>query len=357
MADVARATISSLVDPVIVYDRSQQVILANEAAGATFGTGNRQKISAQYRELKVPPAIARARDAVLEDGEPRSPESLREAVCWNVSGSDRYFLVNASPLSAEGRHCAGAIVVARDVTRFWHVDAIKNDVVATVSHELKTPLTSLRLATHLLLENSTGPLHQIQRELATVARDETWRLQRTVDELLDLAAIERGAGKAQRAPVSTRALFQEATSTHRMMAAMKQVSVEVSGSEAYVEVDGQQMTVVLSNLVSNAVRHSRVGGHVWLTTYSEGCDDVLCVRDDGEGMAPDELPRVFDRHWSGFAGSTRERRHGLGLAIAKEIAARHGATLEVEAELGAGSTFRLRIPRRATDLIAESVNL
>ena len=107
---------------------------------------------------------------------------------WITADGEQYFLVRASPLQSDESSGAGVIVVAQDVTRFRRIDALKSDVVATVSHELKTPLTSLRLATHMLLEESTGPLQNIQRELAITARDETERLQSTVNELLDLVA-------------------------------------------------------------------------------------------------------------------------------------------------------------------------
>jgi signal transduction histidine kinase len=219
-----------------------------------------------------------------------------------------------------------------------------------VSHELKTPLTSLRLATHMLLEESTGPLQNIQRELATTARDETERLQTTVNELLDLVRIEREAGALQRAPVNPHALLQEVASAHRKMAELRQVTVQIEGGEpaSVVEVDPEQITIVLSNLVSNAIRHSHEAGHVWLSSYLEGNEHVFSVRDDGDGIAPEQLPRIFERHWSGSEPSTLKGRHGLGLAIAKEIATRHEGALDVETALGKGSTFRLRVPRVST---------
>jgi two-component system, NtrC family, sensor histidine kinase KinB len=239
--------------------------------------------------------------------------------------------------------------VAQDVTRFRRIDALKSDVVATVSHELKTPLTSLRLATHMLLEESTGPLQSMQRELAITARDETERLQSTVNELLDLVRIEREAGALQRAPVNPNALLQEVATAHRKMAELKHVTIEIEESEhgSSVELDAEQIAIVLSNLVSNAIRHSREGGHVWLGARTDDHGHVLIVRDDGDGIAPEQLPRIFERHWSGSEPSTLKGRHGLGLAIAKEIAMRHDGTLDVETQLGKGSTFRLHIPNSA----------
>ena len=345
--DLSRATISSMVDPVIVFSTRGEVLLANESAESTFGLVSGDVDLLRRGGIEIPEPIAIARDAVLTHGQALLPQSLAEAMRWITSDGEKYFLVRASPLESDDAGGAGVIVVAQDVTRFRRIDALKSDVVATVSHELKTPLTSLRLATHMLLEESTGPLQSMQRELAITARDETERLQSTVNELLDLVRIEREAGALQRAPVNPQALLQEVTSAHRKMAELKHVTIEIEGGEqeSFVEIDPEQITIVLSNLVSNAIRHSRDDGHVWLSAYVDGEDHVFSVRDDGDGIAPEQLPRIFERHWSGSEPSTLKGRHGLGLAIAKEIATRHEGTLDVETAVGKGSTFRLRVPR------------
>jgi signal transduction histidine kinase len=264
---------------------------------------------------------------------------------WITGDGEKYFLVRASPLQSEEASGAGVIVVAQDVTRFRRIDALKSDVVATVSHELKTPLTSLRLATHMLLEESTGPLASIQRELAITARDETERLQSTVNELLDLVRIEREAGAMKPSAINADALLREVASAHQKVAELKRVELTIESADpsVVVELDAEQIAIVLGNLLSNAIRHSAEGGHVKLSSFAEAHDHVFSVRDDG--IAPEQLPHVFERHWSGSEPSTLKGRHGLGLAIAKEIATRHGGSLDVETELGKGSTFRLRIPR------------
>jgi len=345
--DLSRATISSMVDPVIVFSTRGEVLLANESAESTFGLISGDVDLLRRGGIEIPEPIALARDAVLTHGQALLPQSLAEAMRWITSDGEKYFLVRASPLESDEASGAGVIVVAQDVTRFRRIDALKSDVVATVSHELKTPLTSLRLATHMLLEESTGPLQSMQRELAITARDETERLQSTVNELLDLVRIEREAGALQLAQVNPHALLQEVASAHRKMAELKQVTVQIEEGEpeSLVEVDPEKITIVLSNLVSNAIRHSHEAGHVWLSSYVQGDDHVFSVRDDGDGIAPEQLPRIFERHWSGSEPSTLKGRHGLGLAIAKEIATRHRGTLDVETALGKGSTFFLRVPR------------
>ncbi|HEX3776515.1 MAG TPA: ATP-binding protein [Polyangiaceae bacterium] len=344
--DLSRATITSMVDPVIVFSSSGDVLLTNDAAESTFGLTSGDRDLLRRGGVEIPEPLTLARDAVLAQGEPLLPQSLSDAMRWITADGEKYFLVRASPLQSEDASPAGVIVVAQDVTRFRRIDALKSDVVATVSHELKTPLTSLRLATHMLLEASTGELEPMQRELAVTARDETERLQSTVNELLDLVRIEREAGALNRAPVNAAALLQEVASAHQKVAEMKHIrlTLENRDARALVELDAEQIAIVLGNLLSNAIRHCRDGGHVWLGSYVEAGDHVFSVKDDGDGIAAENLSRIFERHWSGAEPSTLKGRHGLGLAIAQEIATRHGGKLEVESELGKGSTFRLRLP-------------
>jgi two-component system, NtrC family, sensor histidine kinase KinB len=349
--DLSRATIASMVDPVIVFSTRGEVLLANEAAESTFGLVSGDLDLLRRGGVEIPEPIALARDAVLTQGQAVLPQSLADAMRWITSEGENYFLVRASPLESEDAGGAGVIVVAQDVTRFRRIDALKSDVVATVSHELKTPLTSLRLATHMLLEESTGPLQSIQRELAVTARDETERLQSTVNELLDLVRIEREAGALKTTPVNATALLHEIASAHQRVADAKRVEISIDSGDSgsLVELDAEQIAIVLGNLVSNAIRHCREGGHVVLGSHAAGQEHIFSVKDDGDGIAPEHLQRIFERHWSGSEPSTLKGRHGLGLAIANEIAIRHGGTLEVETELNKGSTFRLRIPYRRSE--------
>jgi PAS domain S-box-containing protein len=341
--DLSRATVAAMTDPVIVFGSDGEILLANEAAEAVFGVGAGDREELRQSGIELPERIAAARDLVLERGGPVRPESLSEAMQRvDPRGHERFFLVRASPL--QGEEGKGVVVVAEDVTRYRRIDALKSDVVATVSHELKTPLTSLRLATHMLLDEG-GPLTEVQRELAATARDETERLQRTVDELLDLVKIEREAGALHRVPVDPTSLLREAERAHRAIAAERRVElvveVELDGT---VSLDREQILIVLANLVSNAVRHSAEGGVVRLFARREGAQLCLGVRDEGEGIAAEHLPHVFERHFTGAEPGQARGRHGLGLAIAREIAERHGGTLDVESELGVGSTFTLRLP-------------
>lgn len=339
--DLANATVRCLLDPVVVFSREGEVLLANEAAEAAFG------LRAGDGE-PVPEGIARVRDEALASGRAVTPRSFSEAMRWRDRAGERFFLVRAAPLAAEGQRAARAIVVAQDVTRLRRIDALKSDMVATVSHEFKTPLTSLRMATHLLLEPGTGPLTEGQREVVTAARDDTERLRALVDELLDLVRIESEAGELRRVPVAPRHLLQAAAEAHRTIARDKGVSLTVSAPDglAPAAVDPEKMAIVLANLLSNAIRHTPAGGAVSLDAGDVAGALRVTIRDSGEGVDPEALARMFDRSAPGPRPvAPGGGRHGLGLTIAQEIVLQHGGEIRAASEPGRGSAFTVVIPR------------
>jgi signal transduction histidine kinase len=336
--DLANATVTSILDPVVVFHRKGDVVLANEAAQRTFRLEPGTIAELRSMGIDIPEGILRARDAVLERGEPVLPHTLGDAMRVGAGDQERHFLVRATPLGE-----SGAVVVAQDVTRYRRIDELKSDVVATVSHQFKTPLTSLRMATHMLLEPSLGALTDAQRELIVTARDETERLRAMVDELLDLVRIEAQAGAPQLRSIDVGGLLSEVAEAHRPVAREKGVALEVEPAGLSVAVDPERMAIVLANLVANAIRHTAEGGAVTLSARAREGEVELLVRDTGEGIPAAELSRIFDRAVS--LGTSSRERHGLGLTIAREIVLQHGGELTVESKVGEGSIFVVKLPR------------
>ncbi len=342
--DLANATVRCLLDPVVVFAEDGSIVLSNEAAATTFGLVAGQE-SGDETQGAVAQVFARAREGVRSSGAVVAPRNLTEAVPWRDRLGERFFLVRAAPL--RGAADAGrVIVVAQDVTRLRRIDELKSDMVATVSHEFKTPLTSLRMATHLLLEPGTGPLTEGQREVVTMARDETERLRALVDELLDLVRIETEAGALHRVDVDPRRLLQVAAEAHRALAADKGVAlaVEEGAAPGVARVDPEKLGIVLANLVSNAVRHTPRGGRVTLGCALDGEALRLRVRDSGDGVEAGDLARLLARNQGARGGIAHSGRRGLGLTIAQEIVLQHGGELTAESAVGTGSTFTVTIP-------------
>lgn len=340
--DLANATVSCMLDPVLVFGKQREILLANDVAQGTFALQPGTEKELHALEVVVPEAIAAARDTVLSNGEALLPQTLSEAMRFGNGEREQYFLVRAAPLRNDDE-VTGVVVLAQDVTRYCRIDALKSDVVATVSHQFKTPLTSLQMVTHLLLEPTLGPLNDSQRDLLVTARDETERLRVMVDELLDVVRIEAEAGILQRKPIDPVALLGSVAEAHRAVAREKDIQLDVVASPSLPLVgDPERLSIVLSNLVANAIRHTASGGRVTLSATTDGRDIWLHVRDTGEGIPESERARIFERAVS--LGSEGRDRHGLGLAIAREIALHHGGDIEVESRVGEGSTFAVRLP-------------
>lgn len=345
--DLARSTLECMLDPVVVWGRDGAALLANEAATKAFGieAGTADELRTSGRP--VPEAITIARDEVFATGLPVLPQSLAEAMPRRAPDGDRHYLVRAAPLRSAPGEQPGAIVVAQDVTRFRRIDELKSDLVATVSHEFKTPLTSLRMATHLLLEPGMGELSAAQREIVTTARDDTERLRAMVEDLLDVVRIEAEAGALHRVPIEPFGLLCEVADAHRTVARDKGVAIEVEplAAPGLVSVDPERIAIALANLVANAIRHTPSGGTIKLAAERDATTLRVIVTDTGEGIDPAFLPRIFERSVSlGEPAAGEPPRHGLGLAIAMEIAVQHGGEILAASEPGHGSVFTLVIP-------------
>jgi two-component system, NtrC family, sensor histidine kinase KinB len=341
----AQAAIDSLPDPVLVFGAEGSLLNANRIAEALLGV----RLDADAPLAPMPPEVRavvdRVRDHVLSGEGAYIPRGFDEAVLVSSTEGALALLPRASPVLGEGGGVTGASVVLQDVTRLRRFDELKNDLVATVAHEFRTPLTSLRMAIHLCIEGAVGPVTEKQLDLLTAAREDCERLQRIVDDLLDLARIRAGLFELSPAPVEVSSLFEQSLAGVRSSA--EQAGVKLSahaepGSESLVA-DRERLALALQNLLSNAVRHTAPGGSVTLLAAPSDGDVRFSVEDTGEGIAKEHLPRLFDRFFrvpGGHGGSA-----GLGLSIVKDVAEAHGGRVGAESVPGEGSTFWLTVPR------------
>jgi signal transduction histidine kinase len=344
----AQASIDSLPDPVLVL-QGAQLINANRAAEDLFGVS----VEASGDPLDRAPAdvrgqVTKMREHIAAGRGAYVPKGLEEAVGIPVSDGTRYFLTRASPVIGEEGQVVGATVLFQDVTRLRRFDELKTDLVATVAHEFRTPLTSLRMAMHLVTEGAVGPLTEKQTDLLFAARDDCERLQGIVDDLLDLSRIQAGRIELHTRAVSSLALLQHAVEAHRAEAAERQVQLSVGPLtvDRQVLADPDRVQLVLSNLVQNALRHTPAGGQIELRAAPEANELRFLASDTGSGIAAEHLPRLFER-FSRIPGGVPGGA-GLGLYICKEIVAAHGGKVGVESEPGHGSIFWFTLPLAGT---------
>jgi NtrC-family two-component system sensor histidine kinase KinB len=277
------------------------------------------------------------------------PKGLEEAMPLDTRQGHHFLLLRANPVLGESDEVAGLAVVMQDVTRLRRFDELKNDLVATVAHEFRTPLTSLRMAIHLCVEEAVGPLTPKQADLLFAAREDCERLQGIVDDLLDLSRIQAGRIEVNVRAVQSRTLLESTIEQNRVLARDKGVKLTLGAPmfDRAVLADPDRLNLVLTNLVTNAIRHTPAGGDVQLRTAPEKDGQVRFeVSDTGEGMDPKWFPLLFDRFFR-IPGSKPGSGVGLGLYICKEIVEAHGGNIGVESEPGHGSVFWFTLPPAA----------
>ncbi|HUR59971.1 MAG TPA: ATP-binding protein [Opitutaceae bacterium] len=335
------ATLTSAPDPVFVVGRDGTHEVRNPAAEqiaqtADFASG-------------FPPDIAEPLAHVLTSGEHHVPTDYRRAVTLRVGREDRHYLPRILAVGDKLTEFKGAAIILQDVTKFRLMDDAKTNLVGTVSHELKTPLTSLRMALYLLLEQNLSALSQQQRELLEDARDDADRLLRIMDTLLDLTRLESGASSLERSAVGVATLLRQiAGEAHPFVdSAGQRIAVvmapELSG--ATINVDESRIRHVFMNLLTNASKYTPPGGFITLSAKPEDGGFIrFSVRDQGPGIPAESVGRVFERF---YRAPNQDKRTGagLGLAIAREIVVAHGGSIACASNEGEGSEFYFVLPR------------
>ncbi len=267
-----------------------------------------------------------------------------------IMADGRIYLATASSVEADGKR-VGRVCVMRDVTHFKELDALKSEFVATVSHDLRSPLTLMRgYATMLemvgdLNEQQTGYVRKIVSAVESMSR--------LVGNLLDLGRIEAGVD-LQLEMVPLHDVIERVTGALQLQATQKQIQLDVdipSETIPLIEADQALLQQALQNLVENAIKYTEPGGKVTVSTQAEPEGMVFSVADTGIGIAPVDQQRLFEKFYRGGQREAKKQPGtGLGLAIVKSIVERHGGRVWVESQLGKGSTFYMLVPLRQVRL-------
>ena len=232
-------------------------------------------------------------------------------------------------------------------TALVDADRARRQLLADVTHELRTPLTAIRGYAETLSLPAFAPASADGRRFVRIVDVEAQRLERLVNDLLDLARLDAGGGNLERETVSLGSLFARVVDRHGPAAATAGVTLEtaVAPGADVVTGDARRLEQVLQNLTANALRHTPRGGRVRLEARSEGAGLAISVSDTGEGIAAEHLPHVFDRFYKVDPARADAGGTGLGLSIVKAIVERHGGTVAVASTTAAGTTFTVRLPR------------
>ena len=257
------------------------------------------------------------------------------------------FQAHASRLTKDGQ-IIGSVIVLHDITRLQELDRLKSKFVSNVSHELRTPLTNIKLYLSLLCQGQ-GMTERQERYLQTLER-ETARLEKLIEDLLDLSRLEMGAAQPEKEALDVAEVVQQVLLVHQPLAESKGIALdsELPADLPPLVADRNQVIQLLTNLLSNALNYTPQGGEVTVRAASVRRDErawlTLAVQDTGPGIPPEERERIFDRFYRGEAMRYKVPGTGLGLAIVKEILALHGGFIELDSEVGSGSTFTAWLP-------------
>jgi two-component system, NtrC family, sensor histidine kinase KinB len=244
------------------------------------------------------------------------------------------------PVPSESGVISGSVILFRDMTQVHEQQELKRSVVSTVSHQLRTPLTSLRMSIHLLQDNRLGTLTEKQVELVLAARDDTERLTTIIDDLLDIHKLNENRNLMEMKPVDPAILVHDAASPFFLEARDKGIDLrlEVADRLPRVMVDSTRFSHVFANLLSNALNYTQPGGTIVVSAYSDQGRVRFAVKDTGQGIAPEHQKHLFEQFYR-VPGKSSPTGVGLGLAITREIVQAHHGEISVESEPGRGSTF------------------
>lgn len=323
------ALIETMADGVVAADARGAIVMLNGAARRLLGYGPRDAFPAPAELFHD--KGARDLVAAVLGGRDAGPRELERG--------GRTLLVSGRALPN-----GGALLVLRDVTELRHLESVRRDFVANVSHELKTPLTSIVGYAETLATEAAGDT-QTERFARTILNNAR-RMQRLVDDLLDLSRIESGRWQPDVERVDVRGLAGDVWAAFADRARERRIQfTAASGDGHHVMADADALRQVLTNLFDNALRHTPPGGRIGVALEASPGGVTVAVTDTGSGIAPEHLPRIFERFYRADPGRSREEGGtGLGLAIVKHLVEAHGGHVEARSTLGQGTTIRMFFP-------------
>lgn len=333
------AILASMVEGVIAVDGQARLISLNRAAADLLGVDPADLGHRSIKEVVRNPELQWFITRALAAAGP-----VEEEITLG-DGSERVLQAHGTTLRDRYGQTLGVLIVLHDITRLRQLENARRDFVANVSHELKTPITSIKGFVETLRE---GAIHEPEhaRQFLDIISRQVERLSQIIEDLLNLSRIEQEAeaGKILLEGRRLRGVMQAAVQACAARAAEKQIKVEVDCPENLrARINSPLLEQALTNLIDNAIKYSDPGSLVWVEAAKEDRKTVVIrVRDQGVGIAPEHLPRLFERFYRVDPGRSRKvGGTGLGLAIVKHIAQAHGGRVTVESTPGQGSVFSI----------------
>ena len=340
--------INNMNDPIIGLDNQGIVLFVNDEALKIIGLKSEEVLGKTAITLALTNDLMKS--LITKNIENESKKSSQKILPMKIfaDGKESYFEkenvnITIQPTGEDQTIDIGDVIILRNITPFKELDFAKTNFIATISHELKTPISTMKLSLNLLENEQTGPINEEQKHLIESIKDDGERLLKITGELLELSQVETGNIKLNIEKSNPYEIVHYATEAVKMQAEQKQIELLIETDEnlPMVKADSEKTSWVLINFLTNAIRYSSEKSTIKLRLESENHQILFTVIDTGKGIDNRYLAKVFDKYFQ-IPGSHKTGT-GLGLAISKEFIEAQGGTIGVESELGLGSTFYFKL--------------
>lgn len=340
------ALINNMNDPVIGLDEKQHILFMNNVALKITGLKAEDTIGKKVQDVAIYNDLVRSLVSDLFRTEKINSMVKPEPVKIYADNKESYFEkeiipIKIIPAGEKEEKMIGNVILLQNITLYKELDFAKTNFIATVSHELKTPLAAVKMSIQLLESKQIGELNPEQQALINSIKDDANRLLKITGELLNMSQVESGRIQLNIKESDPVEMLNYAVNANRVAAEQKNIRLEISAPESPLKVmaDIEKTAWVLTNLISNAIRYSYDNSVIQLAVSEENGKVSISVKDSGQGIAPQYIDRIFDRYFR--IPGTKKEGTGLGLSISKEFIEAQGGEITVISNYGSGSTFTI----------------
>lgn len=334
-----KTLIENMGSALIMIDRQGTISLVNKTFIDEFALTGKPIVGQFYKEIAIPPVLEGFIEHVF-----MTETAARDQVSFDEGLSIKHLDLYGAPVTGKHETWLGIVIVAHDISELKRLEQVRKDFVANVSHELKTPVTSIKGFTETLLDGAYKDTNSLLSFLEII-QTESNRLEMLIKDLLDLSRVEKADFQVNAKPTDMKEVIERAEELIQQRLKEKSIRLETEIRPVIVQGDPDRLIQVMTNLLVNAITYSTSDTTIRIELFKQGNEAVIHVKDEGIGIEPSEIHRLFERFYRvDRARSRNSGGTGLGLSIVKHLLEAHQGRVEVESTVGIGTTFTIYLP-------------